>query len=281
MRKLSTTFLNCLKCGFLSPITEYVRDDHDLNLEIRKSYINVYYKGNSLLQLSEIGSLLRYKAVIHKKFLEGLELPLDFSESTVPLFIKSIPLIKANINKYGQDSLELEYEQIIVRANNFEPRNNTEYFIVDRQYKIGKDRFDLTGIYWDRNKRRRSQQVPVCLLEVKFSLNSDIRNVHKQLARYYESITGIAAEIAEELETIFKQKLELKLYDQSPDRLRAMKTLTFSRDIKDFQFVLVFVDYNPNSSLLALQNIRQLPFADQIRVFHTGFGMWRHNVSSI
>jgi hypothetical protein len=134
MRKLSTTFLACLKSGFLSPVTECVRNDHHLNLEIRKSYINVYYKGNSLLQLSEIGSLLHYRAAIHRKFLEGLELSLDFSESTVPAFINSIPLIKANINKYGQDSLELEYEQMIVRTNNFERRNNTEYFVVDRQY---------------------------------------------------------------------------------------------------------------------------------------------------
>ena len=281
MRKLSPTFLNCLKSGFLSPITGYVRNDHDLNLEIRKSYINIYYKGNSLLQLNEIGSLLHYKAAIHTKFIENVDISLDFSESTVPLFIKSIPLIKANINRHGQDSLELEYEQMIVRSNNFERRNNTEYFIVDRQYKIGKDRFDLTGIYWDRSKRRRNQQVPVCLLEVKFALNSDIRKIHTQLSRYYESITGRAAAIAEELETIFKQKLELNLYDQSPDRLRAMKTLTFSKDFKDFQFILVFVDYNPNSSLLALENLRRLPFANQIKVFHTGFGMWRHNVSSL
>jgi hypothetical protein len=50
-------------------------------------------------------------------------------------------------------------------------------------------------------------------------------------------------------------------------------TLTFSRNMEGFQFILVFGDYNPNSSLLALQNIRQLPFANQIKVFHTGFGM--------
>jgi hypothetical protein len=87
--------------------------------------------------------------------------------------------------------------------------------------------------------------------------------------------------ISEELETVFKQKLELNLYDQQPDRLRAMKTLTFSKDIKDFQFILVFVDYNPNSSLRALDNIRKLTFASQVRVFHTGFGIWRHNVSAI
>ena len=281
MRKLSTTFLACLKSGFLSPITKYVRDDHDLNLEIRDGYINIYYKGNSLLKLTEIGSLLHYKAEIHRKFLENVNIALDFSESTTPEFVKSIPLIKENINRYGQNSLELEYEQMIIRANNFERRNNTEYFIVDKQYTVKEGRFDLTGIYWNRNKRRRNQEVPVCLMEIKFALNADIQEIHDQLAKYYDAVKGNAAGIAEELEGIFKQKLALNLYNQTADRVRAMKTLTFSKDIDKFQFILVFVDYNQNSSLLNLEQVSKLPFAKQIKVFRTGFGMWQHNVNPI
>jgi hypothetical protein len=60
-----------------------------------------------------------------------------------------------------------------------------------------------------------------------------------------------------------------------------MKTLTFSRDIRDFQFILVLVDYNPNSSRLEMEQIRQLPFAHQVRVFRTGFGMWQGNVIAV
>ncbi len=281
MRKLSETFLTCLKSDFLSGITEYVRHDHDLNLEIRDSYINIYYKGNSLLKLAGTGSPLHYKADIHKKFLEGLNISLDFTESTVPQFIKNIPLIKENIVQHGKRSLELEYEQMIIRANNFEPRNNTEYFIVDRQYALREGRFDLTGFYWERAGRRRYQEVPVCLMEIKFALNTDIRDVHNQLARYYEPIKNNAAAIAEEMETVFRQKLELKLYDQSTERINAMRTLTFSRNIEAFQFILVLVDYNPNSSLYNLKDIRNLPFANQIKIFHTGFGMWQSNVRSI
>jgi hypothetical protein len=281
MRKLSKTFLSCLKSGFLSEITEYVKRDHDLNLEIRESYINVYYKGNSLLKLNEVNSLLRYRAEIHKKFLEGVKLSLDFTESTVPQFIKAIPFIKENIVKYGKHSLELEYEQLIIRANNFERRNNTEYFIVDRQYVMNKGRFDLSGFHWKTAGRMKNQEVPVCLMELKFALNTDIKEVHNQLAGYYESIKDNAALVAEELETVFKQKLSLNLYDQSTDRINAMKTLTFSRDINKFQFILIFVDYNQNSSLLNLASIEKLPFAKQVKVFHAGFGMWHHNVKEI
>lgn len=280
MRGLSDKFFNCLKSGFLSGITETVRHDTDLNLEIRDSYINVYYKGNSLLKLSETGSF-RYKAEIHEKFLDGLNFPLDFTEDTIAQFISAIPLLKQNIVKHGNRSLEVEYEQMIIRANNFEPRNNTEYFIVDRQYSMNEGRFDLTGIFWETNHRKRNQEVPVCLMEIKFALNADIKEVHNQLARYYESIKPHAAAIASEMQAVFRQKIELGLYQQSPERFDALKTLSFAGNIEQFQFVLVLVDYNPNSSKLDLQNFSDLPFANQVKVFFSGFAMWQQNVKPL
>lgn len=89
------------------------------------------------------------------------------------------------------------------------------------------------------------------------------------------------AKSTEEMESVFRQKLALKLYDQPSDRINAMKTLKFSKDINKFQFIIVLVDYNQNSSLLNLEGSRNLPFADQIKIFHTGFGMWHHNVKPI
>jgi len=56
MRGLSDEFFNCLKSGFLSGIIESVKGDSDLDLEIRDSYINVYYKGNSLLNVNIVQS---------------------------------------------------------------------------------------------------------------------------------------------------------------------------------------------------------------------------------
>ena len=109
MRGLSDKFFDCLKSGFLSGITESVKGDPDLNLEIRDRYINVYYKGNSLLKLAETGST-QYNAEIHEKFVEGMSLPLDFSESNITQFIDAIPTLKQNIVRHGKRSLEVEYE---------------------------------------------------------------------------------------------------------------------------------------------------------------------------
>lgn len=281
MRGISESFLTCLKSGFLSEFTERVKRDRDLNLELRESYINVYFKGNALLKLTEVGALPRYKVAIHKKFSEDLEIPLELTESNIHQFVTNIPFIKENIIKYGQRSIELEYEQMIIRANNYEPRNNTEYFIVDRQYTVKEGRFDLTGIHWGMRGRQKNRNASVCLMEIKFALNQDLQLVHEQLAKYYEPIKKNATDIAEEMEGVFRQKLELGLYNHPINRLNAMKTLTFSRDIKDFQFILILVDYNRNSRLLALGRIRKLPFADQIKIFYSGFGMWNHNVEPI
>jgi len=280
MRGLSDTFLTCLKTGFLSCITDDVKRDQDLNLEIRDSYINVYYKGNSLLKLDETKSF-RYKAEISPKFLEGVDIPLFFTESTIAQFIYAIPRIKQNIVKLGKRSLEIEYEQMIIRANNFEPRNNSEYFIVDRQYVDPAGRFDLTGIFWEMRHRKRNQEVPICLMELKFALNSDIKEVHDQLSRYYAAIKPRAAEIAVEMQKVFRQKLDLGLYRQSEDRLDALKTLSFSKNIEQFQFILVLVDYNQNSSMLHLTNLADLPFANQIKIYRCGFAMWERDMEPL
>ena len=279
MRRLSDHFFADLKSGFLAGITESVKTDTDLNFEIRENYFNLYFKGNSLLKLAETS--VGYKAEIHEKFTQGLNLPDLFTENNTGEFINAIPLLKQNIIKNSKRSLEVEYEQMIIRANNFEPRNNTEYFIVDRQYVVKEARFDLTGIFWDRHRRAKGQEVPVCLMEIKFALNSDISEVHEQLERYYQAIEPNAADIAEELQTVFRQKLDLGLYHQAEDRLAALKTLTFSREIEKFQFILILVDYNPNSSKLDLKKISDLRFADQIKVFHSGFGMWQQNVKPL
>jgi len=281
MRELSPTFLNCLKSGFLSEITQGVREDHDLNLEIREGYINIYYKGNSLLKLTEASSLPRYRVAIHKKFIGGINVSSDLTEQTTPGFVKSIPFIKENIIKYGKRSLEIEYEQMIIRANNYEPHNNTEYYIVDRQYAVSDGRFDLSGIYWKMEGRQWNREAQVCFMEIKYALNPDLQHIHEQLAKYYQYIKSHAADIAQEMEVVFKQKLELGLYDLPVNRLNAMKTLKFSTTIEQFQFILVLVDYNQNSRLFALDNIKKLPFAHQIKIFRTGFGMWHENVRQI
>jgi hypothetical protein len=279
MRELSPEFIEIFKQGHLQELITKVIEDKDLDFQIRDKYINLYFKGNSLLKLSEAN----YKVEINKKFTNGLMIPEELSDAhKTQAFIENVPYIKENIIKYGSSSLEVEYEQLIIRANNLEPRNNSEYFIIDRQYtKDNQGRFDLTGFYWERNGRKRGQTVPLCLMELKFALNSDIKNLDGQLLRYYDVINNNAEEISIEAEKIFKQKLELGLFNQDTKRVEALKSLTFTRKISGFQFIIILIDYDPNSSLFNLDILKKLPFAKQIKVFNSGFAMWYQNMKSI
>ena len=52
-RGLSETFLEDLLSGYLKPILECVKNDDTLFLGIRENYINIYYRGGSILKLTE------------------------------------------------------------------------------------------------------------------------------------------------------------------------------------------------------------------------------------
>jgi len=269
-----------LKTGFLSELREKVVQDLGLDLHIREGYLNIYFKGNALLKLTERAQS-KYKVDIHKKFLSGIQIPDLVDANTTRTFLDSIPMIKENIIQYGKSSLEIEYEQLIIRANNNETRNSSEYFIVDRQFIIGKDRIDLVGFFWDSTFRRRGQTVYPCIMEIKFALNSDINKVHDQLTRYYDAIQPISENFSKDLQAAFRQRLDLGIFHQNPERIAAMKTLEFSTNVQDFQFIIIFVDYNPRSSKLNLDAIEKLPFRDQIKIFHTGFAMWQQNLTTL
>ena len=280
MRKLSETFMACLTDGFLAGLVKYVRNDFDLDMEIRDNYINIYYKGNSLLKLAE-AKPDHYRAEIDPKFLVDVDAPGFKDAPSVDRFLKDIPKIKENIIRAGHSSIETEYEQMIIRANNYEPRNNSEYFIVDRQYSAGKaGRFDLTGVYWPRVGRHKGQTVRPCLMEIKYALNQDIQNLHEQIDRYYQAINADPAGFAREAESILSQKLKLGLFNQPKNRIEAMETLKFSTDINDFQFIIILIDYNPYSSHLNLKKVAELPYASQIKIMHSGFAMWEKNLGS-
>lgn len=272
--------MSALQTGFLSALRETVIADKDLDLQIRDNYLNIYYKGNSLLKLTE-PTAGRYEVSINAKFESEPKIFEWNDEITTSIFIKKIPCLKENIIKHGKSSLEVEYEQLIIRANNFESKSNSEYFIIDRQYVAddeGKNRFDLTGFYWPREGRRRGDQVPLCLMEVKFALNPDIENIHDQVSRYYNFLKNNIKAFAEETQNVFQQKLALGLINQDENRVEALRTLRFSPNIDEAQVVLILVDYNPFSKLLNVEKIKKLSFVKQIKIFYTGFAMWERRL---
>jgi hypothetical protein len=277
MRTLSTQFLSDFKSGHLSPLLERVKSDLELDLNIRKDYINIYYKGHSVLRLDN-----NYSASIANEFKNVMLLPQKLSSpNEVSQYLSILPSLKENVNKYKaktKSSYEIEYEQLIIRSNNDNHSANTDVFITDRQYAniASSSRFDLTGVFWPRNKRRSKSNLPLVFIEVKYSLNADIKGLDQQISRYYNVVKQNIHDISIETENILIAKIELGLYNKDLNLLMALKTKRVSDIIDDALFIIALVDYNPNSKLLsmALPKLKQLPFNNQIRILHCGFGIW-------
>lgn len=282
MRTLNENFISDLKTGIFRPILEYVINDNTLDLEIRDGYINIYFKGNSILKLFENGSI-----DIHKKFLKGASvLKSDLSTtSDVKIYIANISIIKANIIKVKskRPTLEIEYEQLLIRSNNLNKNVNSDIYITDRQYtdKKNQSRFDLTGFFWERINRKRNQTVPLTIIEIKYSLNNDIKDINNQLEKYYDIVNNNIADIADETYYLKNLKIELGLINQSKDRLDALKTLKISKNIDDVKFIIALIDYNPNSNLFDIGKLNKLHFSNQIKIFDCGFAIWDNYLKKI
>ena len=116
------------------------------------------------------------------------------------------------------------------------------------------------------------------MFEVKYALNSDIKEVAQQIERYYHALAPKIDHFTQELTTILQQRLQLGLYEGSLQRLNAMQKLSISSDLQDLRFIIILVDYNPNSLLFDEQHLRNLPIKSPIYLLRTGFGMWKQTV---
>lgn len=276
MRTLDKIFVSKLtKGGVFYSIVDYVINDNTLDFEIRDGYINIYFKGNSILKLNENGSF-----EIHKKFLKGTSLSSSafLSALDVKNYLDNIPLIKNNVIsvKSKRPTLEIEYEQLLIRSNNLNKNVNSEIFLTDRQYadNINNSRFDLSGFFWSRENRKRNQTVPLTFIEVKYSLNPDISDIDKQIDKYYNAVKSNISDIASETEYLKDLKIELGLINQSKDRLDALKTLKISDKIQDAKFIIALIDYNPNSKLFNKTKLKALSYSSQIEIFNCGLAVW-------
>lgn len=272
MRTIDRPFIDELKIGSLKDLTQRIIMDPDLDMQIRENYINIYFKGNSILKLTE-----RNDYMIHEKFSGGL-IPKS-GKFILKDFLTFLPLIKENVilTKSKKPTREGEYEQLMIRSNNGNSNINSDVFITDRQYAdnkthtSGKIRFDLSGITWGRT-RRKGQIVPLTFIEVKYGTNNDIKDIDTQILNYYNNVKSNIIAISSMTEEILKIKAELGLFDYKNSNV--LSTLKVSKEINDVQIIIALIDYNPNSKLLNLSKLSALPFASQVKTLNYGFAIW-------
>lgn len=286
-RALSRPFFEQLKDGIFKPLVDRVSLDKDLDLEFRGTYINVYYQGHSILNLHNNG-----KVKIHAEFSRNLNnLPEKLKTTDeVAVFLKQIPQIKDNVvyrpqegneNKTISRRREAEFEQLLIRANNLESRNNSDYIIIDRQYAVnkGKDIWDLIALRYTPTVNPKGY---LSIIEVKYAQN--VRDIKLQVERYAEYLEKHFENICSDMTEVLKQKLDLGLIMRSPERIAWLRRLCINnaidRKIESAEIIVYLIDHNPNSNLRILAEKSGRPkFSGKVRIALGGLALWQANLS--
>ena len=263
--------------GILAPLLTLVQRDRDLIAEIRTDILDIYCKGQRLISVKRLRE--GYRFLSHKKFWSAQCLDVHTIEAVTSFCEEAVPRIKQSIAEHSARGKEIEYEQFLVRVNNREGLN-TDYIAVDRQgiAEEGKGRTDVLGVYWPGDRRITNDPLIPALIEVKFGLAGGVEGVAAQLARYFDDLRTTLPTFARELQAQLRQKARLGLLTGLSELAQAkIQRLPVSARIEDMRVVIALVDYNPRAGRLDLEALRALPFADQIDLFHLGFGLWQAN----
>lgn len=281
-------FFEELKEGIFKPLINRVRHDKDLDLEFRGTYINIYFQGHSILKLFNTG-----KVQIDPEFKRNLvNLPEKLKTGDdVASFLTQLPQIKDNVvyhpraeddNKRISRSIELEFEQLLIRANNLEKRNNSDYIVIDRQYVVnkGKDRWDLIALRYSPKGNPRGY---LSIIEVKYAQNPDIKDIKAQVERYGDYLENHFSEIRSDMTEVLNQKLDLNLIVRSPERLEWLKRLCLNKGIENTietaEILVYLIDYNVKSKLKNLAEEKGRPkFKGKVRITYGGLALWSDNL---
>ena len=256
-RKLSDAFMEDLQTGILQSLRECVSSDDTLMLAIRRDYVNIYYRGGSILKLEEQGK--SYKATFDSNYTSvGTtplpELPQKISSSEdIKVWVDNFPVLKQIMDRwfFEKSKAEREFQQLVVRENNYSPiSNETEYFIADIELadsNVGA-RFDMLAIKWPA-QARKSGEVHLALLEMKYgdgALTNE-SGVTEHLRQLHECLGNqeTRKSLCKMAEGQINQLNQLGLLRHKKGEARA-----FFVDENSLEVIFLFVNHNPRSPKL-------------------------------
>lgn len=179
MRVLSKKFMSDLSDteGVLFPILSSIKKDQTLMLAIRDGFINIYYRGGSILRVTE-NKGRPYGGFFDEQYNKtGQEMPKTpgtiKNQDDAKEWVDSLPVLKSIMNEflstYSKD--EREFQQLVARENNSSSiSNESDYFISDIEVSESntRARFDMTAIKWPTTKRRSGDNCRIAFIEMKY-----------------------------------------------------------------------------------------------------------------
>ena len=235
----------------------------NIDIQIRNNYINLYYKGASLIRF-EWKNRSNYEIKISEAYFKpvspkGMGVCPSFSKDKEGKdrlrvfkydvgsirqlrqnFKDIISQLKKNIDYLGRGK-ENAFEQLFIE-NNLNQKNEPEFIILDRQIVVkGLKRLDLVAL----SKLENSIEYRMNLIELKYGEDPRIAEVHdKQLDTYYRLFLTDYSHIVSKYEKIIKQKKAINRWPYSNIDFR------ISKDSNTMRKIAIFGNIKENSCLL-------------------------------
>jgi len=265
MRVLSDQFMHDLEQqgGLLNLIAHRLRDDTTLDLQIRDNYVNIYYRGGSLMKLSLMHGI--YTAKFDSKYRKDISLHLPKlpkilkTRRDADCWVDAFQDLKHLMDVYFSKGrgAEREAQQFIVRDNNRGKIGAaTDFFICDIEYARKGVRFDMVGVHWPSTgaDRKQQQKHRLVLIELKYgdraikggaSLGKHVKDIDAFLGNS-KSITMFMRE----MKSVFNQKHQLGLINCS----KFLESFSEERPL----IMLIFANHDPDSTILHTE-VHSLP----------------------
>ena len=201
------------------------KSGYEYNLELRKNYLNLYYRGNSIGKIEWQLRNKRYKIEINKKFLKNNGNLGDFngkennSNNYVKFYLKNkqlksfynkdnLKFLFKNVREVGYKE-EITFEQILMADN----MNRKDFIIIDRQISEHNCNKPMDILALKKNDNGNYQ---FCVIEVKLGNNPELKDkVYNQISGYIERIKNNYDAYTKCYTKVYNQKKQLKIFDDN------------------------------------------------------------------
>jgi hypothetical protein len=305
-RGLSPKFMEDLKeGGVLHPLLRRVQRDTTLDLEIRNDYLNIYYRGGSLVKVALVPrGAGKYTLTFNTNYVsKAKSASADLQESTVASaadtekWITCIAVLKDVMDLWfgAHPKDERALQQMVVWENNDSPwATGTDYFIVDIEYDSRKGnadqggRFDLVALRWESDstsRKLKSKKRPkLVVIEMKagdgaLKGKAGLQD-HIAVLQEFAAPKSRKAMFIREMLGVFAQKRELNLIRGLSHNKNMLDQESIDTDIG---FMLLLAGHDPASNKLSdeLRTLQtELPIMFSTANF-MGFGLYKENVHTL
>ncbi|MBB4371356.1 hypothetical protein GGD63_004154 [Bradyrhizobium sp. cir1] len=269
--------------GLLSELARKIQSDDTLMLALRGHYINVYYRGGSILHISEQanGYVAKFDTNYFKDKAGGPSLGAVQAAGDCSKWVEALPELKEAMNSYfaTKRKSEREFQQLAAWENNRSViSNDTEYFITDIEFADRDQgaRLDMVGLKWPSSQRKDESRCKPVLVEMKYGTGS--YDGSAGIAKHIADLEGILADpikcesLNKTIEDQFDQLMKLELVDFTPHKKYGRAIVSGRPEV-----VFLLANHNPRSrKLLNIVNDIRDPEHFDLRFFaasFAGYGM--------